>query len=94
MSALLAIVALLALAPAAHAGTLGREGSELVFRAAPGADDAFFATAENGVLRFTGDDVTPGEGCGGREVTCALDGVTAIRLPRATAPTGSRPARP
>ena len=67
------LITLLALPASAQAGAVGREGTQLVFRADPGeqvkllsgfnADQVFF---------FSGRGVRPGAGCGGAEgdVTC------------------------
>lgn len=85
----LLVVLLLALAvPAsAHAGTVGLEGTELVYRSAPGEKDDFEGEVEDGVLIFGAPfeapvPITPGAGCvfATPYVRCPLAGVTGIRL--------------
>ena len=58
---LLALGASLVLAPAAQAATIAHEGTELVYRSAPGQEDSFFIIQEDGLVRVTGDGITPGE---------------------------------
>ncbi|MDA0182459.1 calcium-binding protein [Solirubrobacter phytolaccae] len=75
------VLALLLVAPAtAQAGTLAREGTELVYRSAPEQADAFLATVDRGALVVQGRGITPGEGCGGTVIRCSLDGITGLRV--------------
>ena len=80
-------IATLAVPASAEAGTLALEGTELVYRASPGAEDVFAARQEAGRLTFEGlegstPDLTPGTGCerAGRTVRCSLAQVTAVRV--------------
>ena len=75
------VIALVLLGPGtADAATLGREGTELVYRSAPGQAELHMLTEEDGELFMLGGDVTPGEGCSGVEVSCSLAGVTGLRV--------------
>ncbi len=90
MTRWLVLIVLLATPATAHAGTVAREGTEIVYRSAPGEADDFTAQAnppdpETPIkLYFDAKDapITPGPGCvqGGRYPECPLDGVTAIRV--------------
>ena len=79
---------LVLLAPGtAEAATVGREGTELVYRSAPGQEDLFEARSDGGELTFAGREggeagITPGTGCSlaRKIVRCPLDGVTAVRV--------------
>ncbi|MBE2314709.1 hypothetical protein DVA67_001890 [Solirubrobacter sp. CPCC 204708] len=73
--------AMLAIVPAsAEAGTVAREGTELVYRSAPGERDYVVMQVLRGQpgISAGGTGVTLGAGCQDR--TCSLDGVTAIRV--------------
>lgn len=79
------ILALLALPASAHAAeTIGREGTELVYRTDPTEDDKgtflLMASDDERELYVVGGGITPGEGCQGVEVSCAMTGVTAVRV--------------
>ena len=82
------LVLLVLLTPAtADAATVGREGSELVYRSAPGQEDLFEARLATNVLTFAGREggearITPGAGCtlARKVVRCPVDGVTAVRV--------------
>ena len=90
------LVAFATLASAASAATVAREGSEIVFRASPGASHNFFlnASAAEGVVQFgaTGG-IEAGAGCAPKSqhqnpdgsisislATCPTSGVTLIRV--------------
>ncbi len=87
MRALLIVALVLLLPGTAHAGKVGLEGTEIVYRSAPGQEDLFEAQEAAGVLTFQSREggalrVTPGAGCArasGR-VRCPLAGVTAVRI--------------
>ncbi|MDA0182456.1 hypothetical protein OJ997_19260 [Solirubrobacter phytolaccae] len=82
------ITLMLLVAPAtAQAATVGREGTELVYRSAPGQEDLFASEAQDGVMTFAGReggdaDITPRDGCSitRKVVRCPLDGLTAVRV--------------
>lgn len=74
------LLALLVAPTSAQAATLGREGTELVYRSAPGQAELHMLIEEDGELLMLGGDVTPGEGCNGVEVSCPLAGVTGLRV--------------
>ncbi|RKQ88011.1 hypothetical protein C8N24_6047 [Solirubrobacter pauli] len=78
---------LLAAPTSVHAATVGREGTELVYRSAPGQEDLFEAEHGGGALTFAGREggnarITPAAGCTReREVVrCPTDGLSAIRV--------------
>lgn len=89
MRRLIPLLLVLLVPATAQAGTVGREGNELVYRSAPGEEDLFNAEHEqgSGVLTFEEEElgnarVEPVAGCvayahGAR---CPLDGVTAVRV--------------
>jgi hypothetical protein len=73
-------VALCVVAPATQAGTIGREGTELVYRSDPGQRELHLFMEDEGALLVVGGDVRPGDGCRGVEVSCSLSGITTIRV--------------
>ena len=92
---LVTLVVFSTLASAASAATVAREGSEIVFRATPGASHSFSlsATAADSVVRFTGQGgIEAGAGCAPEQyrnpngsfgvslATCPTSGVTLIRV--------------
>lgn len=84
----LLVLTILAAFPAtAQAATVGLEGTELVYRSAPGQADLFQVEDEDGVFTFENQledavEVTPGPGCAraGEHVRCTAPGITALRL--------------
>lgn len=83
--ALCLLPALVAPATASAAGTIGREGTELVYRAEPGQRDHFTVVGKDGTLELTEVDAvktTAGPGCEAskRGIGCSLAGVTAVRV--------------
>jgi len=81
----LVLLLLLAVPATASAGeTIGREGSELVYRTDPVADDggAFLLMAGDtkDELLVIGGGITPGAGCKGVEVRCSVAGITGVRV--------------
>ncbi len=78
-------VALLVPASAAQAGTVALEGTELVFRAEPGAEDRLRIASGDGSVRFESreEPIAAGVGCaaeGNDGLRCPATGVTAIRV--------------
>jgi len=84
----LLVLTILAVFPAtAQAATVGLEGTELVYRSAPGQADLVEVEDEAGVFTFENQledqvEITPGPGCerAGKNVRCAGRGVTTLRL--------------
>ncbi|MDA0172333.1 hypothetical protein OJ998_24735 [Solirubrobacter taibaiensis] len=82
------LVLLVLLTPGtAEAATVGREGSELVYRSAPGQEDLVAGEREEDELVLGGidgadTDLQAGAGCTLDRgiVSCALDGLTAVRV--------------
>jgi len=76
------VILLVLLVPStAQAATLGREGTELVYRSAPGQEELhLLMEGDDGDLIMVGGDVTPGAGCAGVEVSCSLAGITTVRV--------------
>ncbi len=78
------LVALLLTPAAAHAGTVAREGGEIVYRSAPGQIDLVHFSTAGGELRvgYADGTVTAGAGCRAVRDTirCDLAGVTAVRV--------------
>jgi len=79
---------LLAMPASARAGTIGLEGTELVYRSAPGEADDFVAQDNPEdvpgklVVYERGTKLTPGAGCGRGKfyLECSTQGVTAMRV--------------
>ncbi|RKQ88010.1 hypothetical protein C8N24_6046 [Solirubrobacter pauli] len=71
-------------ATASAAETIGIEGTELVYRTDPAADDhGTFLLMEGDTkdeLFVIGGGVTPGPGCEGVEISCSVAGITAVRV--------------
>ncbi|MDA0172334.1 hypothetical protein OJ998_24740 [Solirubrobacter taibaiensis] len=82
MRPLLTLLFVLLVPATAQAATLGREGTELVYRSAPGQQELHLLMEDDdgGDLVMIGGDVTPGAGCEGVEVSCSLAGVTTVRV--------------
>jgi len=81
---MLMTLALLAMPATAQAGTIALEGTELVYRAAPGEKDVLTLFGSKGRVEVVGKAtaVTAGTGCTTtrRAVRCSTDGVTAARI--------------
>ncbi|MDA0172330.1 hypothetical protein OJ998_24720 [Solirubrobacter taibaiensis] len=76
----LVLLTLLLMPASAQAGTIAREGSELVYRSAPGESD-YIVVQDLGAgssVSAGGTGVTPGTGCVRR--SCSIDGITAVRV--------------
>lgn len=79
----LALLLVLLTPATADAATLGRNGSELVYRSDPGQDDELYYQDFGFGIDFTGTGITPGPGCratADQTVVCASKGVTRIRI--------------
>lgn len=87
MRPLILLLLVLAAPTSAQAATVGREGTELVYRSAPGQEDLFDAEQRGGALTFVGKEggdaaIKPATGCTLKRkvVRCPTDGLTAIRV--------------
>ncbi len=84
MRALLLLLVLLAVPASASAETIGREGTELVYRTDPVEDDdgtlLLMKSDTEDELIVVGGGITPGAGCSGVEVSCSAAGITAVRV--------------
>ena len=87
MRVLLVLLIVLLTAADASAATVAREGSEIVFRSAPGERDRVRVEVAGSLVRFTGG-ARAGEGCSargrpdgsGQGATCDITGVTEIHI--------------
>ncbi|MDA0182455.1 hypothetical protein OJ997_19255 [Solirubrobacter phytolaccae] len=84
MRALLVVAAVLAFPAAAHAGVVGLEGTQIVFRAEPGERLELRADGSvSDIQYFHAEGVRPGPGCErveDDEVSCRPDGVTGVTI--------------